>query len=328
MSLPRPRVLAGVVLLLALAFLYIAIAWTMVGMAVVAEREIVDTTPAEYGMPYEDIAFSPRATSENADDSSLNLYGWWIPAEAGRTADGGTLDAQALIVVHGLDSSRVREPESYMPLIQSLRDAGFSVLLFDLRAHGRSDGDIMSAGYFERFDVLGAFDYVQEEYGVEPERIGVLGFSMGGVAALMAAADEPQLRALAIDSAFANINDLFAAEVSGRTPLPAWSVNVLQPAMEVIARLRYGIKLSSIKAEETIKDIDFPVLLIHSEDDSRIGVEHSERIAAAATHSETTLRRFPTGGHSSAFEEYPEEYLEAVTTYLTGRFGTGAARLT
>ena len=317
MSLLRPRILAGVVLLLALAFLYIAIAWTMVGSAVVAEREIVDTTPAEYGMAYEDIAFSPRVTTENAGDSMLNLYGWWIPA------DDGTPHAQALIVVHGLDSSRVRDPESYMPLIQSLRDAGFSLLLFDLRAHGRSDGEIMSAGYFERFDVLGAFDYAQDEYDVVPERIGVLGFSMGGVTALMAAADEPQLRALAIDSAFANINDLFAAEVSGRTPLPAWSVNVFQPAMEIIARLRYGIKLSSIKAEETIKHIDFPVLLIHAEDDDRIGVGHSERIAAAATHSDTTLRRFPTGGHSRAFEEHPEEYLEAVTTYLMRRFGGG-----
>ena len=242
MKLPRPRVLAGAVLLLALAFLYIAIAWTMVGMAVVAEREIVDATPADYGMAYEDIAFSPRVTTANAGDSALTLYGWWIPAEVGQTADGGTLDAQALIVVHGLDASRVREPELYMPLFQNLRDAGFSLLLFDLRAHGRSDGDIMSAGYFERFDVLGAFDLAQEEYGVGPERIGVLGFSMGGVSALMAAADERQLRALAIDSAFANINDLFAVEVSSRTPLPAWSVNVLRPGMEIIARLRYGIR--------------------------------------------------------------------------------------
>ena len=320
----RSRVLAGVIVLLALAFLYTAIAWTMVGMAVVAEREIVDTTPADYGMAYEDIAFSPRATTENPDDSALNLYGWWIPAEAAQTADGETPDASALIVVHGVDSSRVREPETYMPLIKSLRDAGFSLLLFDLRAHGKSDGEIMSAGYFERFDVLGAFDLAQEQYGVEPSRIGVLGFSMGGVTALMAAADEPQLQALVIDSAFANINDLFAAEIANRTPLPEWSVNLLQPAMEISARLRYGIKLSSIKAEETIKAVDFPVLLIHSEDDSRIGVGHSERIAAGATHSDTTLRRFPTGGHSRAFEEHPEEYLEAVTTYLAGRFGAGA----
>ena len=319
----RSRVLAGVVLLLALAFLYTAIAWTMVGMAVAAERETVDATPAEYGMAYEDIAFAPRATTENPDDSVLNLYGWWIPAEAAQTADDGASAASALIVVHGLDSSRSRDPESYMPLIRSLHDAGFSLLLFDLRAHGQSDGEIMSAGYFERFDVLGAFDIAQKEYGVGPDRIGVLGFSMGGVAALMAAADEPQLQALVIDSAFANINDLFAAEIANRTPLPEWSVIPLQPAMEIFARLRYGIKLSSIKAEETIKDIDIPVLLIHSEDDPRIGVEHSERIAAAATHSDTTLRRFPTGGHSRAFEEHPEEYLDAVTTYLAGRFDAG-----
>ncbi len=296
------------------------ISWTMVSQAVVAERDPVDVTPLDYGMSYEDIEFPPRMSEERAEENPITLRGWWIPG----TAQSGGPDS-AIVVVHGLDSNRARDPELYMPLIRDLRDRGFSLITFDLRAHGESDGEIMSAGYYERYDVLGAMDVAEIRYGIPAERIGVLAFSMGGVAALLAATEEPRLRALVIDSAFANIDDLFAAEVADRTPLPESTIGVLQPGMEIVARMRYGISLSALKPEEFVSELDVPLLLIHSEDDDRIAPDHSERIAAAATHPETRLKSFPSGGHSTAFSDHPEDYLDAVTEYLQWRFDSGSA---
>ena len=291
------------------------ISWTMVSEAVVAERAPVETTPSEYGMAYEDIEFSPRMPEERAEENPITLRGWWIPR-----SDGTTRPEPTIIVVHGIDSNRARDPELYMPLIRDLHERGFSLLMFDLRAHGESDGEVMSAGYYERYDVLGAMDVVEDSYGIPAERIGVLGFSMGGVAALLGATEEPRLRALVVDSAFANIDDLFAVEVADRTPLPEWTVNIVKPGMEIVARVRYGIRLSALKPEEFVDEIDFPLLFTHAEDDDRIAADHSERIAAASTHPWTRLQSFPSGGHSAAFSDHAEEYLDAVTGYFLWRF--------
>ena len=306
----------AVVAVLGLIIALIAIiSWVMVAQAVVAEREPVEVTPTDYGMAYEDVTFSPRMPEERAEDEPLKLRGWWIPAD-----EQPDVQQSAIVVVHGLDSNRARDPEIYMPLIKSLRNEGFSLILFDLRAHGESDGEVMSAGYYERYDVLGAMDVAEQRYGIPAQRIGILGFSMGGVASLLAATEEPRLRALVIDSAFANIDDLFAAEVSDRTPLPEWTISVLKPGMEIVARVRYGIKLSALKPEEFVGELDFPMLFTHAEDDDRIAADHSERIAAAATHPDTRLRSFPTGGHSAAFGDHAEEYLGVVTEYFKWRF--------
>lgn len=294
------------------------ISWTMVSQAVVAEREPVEITPLGYDMAYEDIEFPPRMPEERAEENPIMLRGWWIP----RTAQAVGPES-VIIVVHGIDSNRARDPEVYMPLIQDLRDRGFSLIMFDLRAHGESDGEVTSAGYYERYDVLGAMDVAETRYGIPTERIGVLGFSMGGVAALLGAIEEPRLRALVVDSAFANIDDLFAVEVADRTPLPEWTVSVVKPGMEIVARVRYGIRLSALKPEEFVDEIDIPLLFTHAEDDDRIAADHSKRIAAAATHPETRLQSFPSGGHSAAFSEHAEEYLDAVTEYFLWRFDNG-----
>ena len=317
------RLFLGRVLMAAVGIIVALIAvasWTMVSQAVVAEREPVEVKPLDYEMAYEDIEFSPRMPEQRAEENPITLRGWWIPGSA-RAND----TESAIIVVHGLDSNRARDPDLYMPLIRDLRDRGFSVIMFDLRAHGESDGEIMSAGYFERYDVLGAMDVVETRYRIPAARIGVLGFSMGGVAALLGATEEPRLRALVVDSAFANIDDLFASEVADRTPLPEWTIGVLKPGMEIVARVRYGIPLSALKPEEFVGELDIPLLLTHSEDDDRIATDHSERIAAAATHPETRLKSFPSGGHSAAFSDHPVAYLDAVTEYFQWRFEDGSA---
>ena len=294
--------------------LVFAISWLMVSQAVVAEREPVTVTPHDYGMPFAAIEFSPRMPEQRAEEQPLTLRGWWIPADV----ESNTA-APVIIVVHGIDSNRTRDPDEYMPFMRRLRDEGFSLVLFDLRAHGESDGEVVSAGYYERYDVLGAMDAVTSTYGIPVERIGVLSFSMGGVASLLAAAEEPHLRALAVDSAYANIDDLFAGEVSDRTPLPAWTLSIFQPGMEMVGRARYGIRLSALKPEEFVGDIDIPLLMIHATDDDRIPTDHSERITSAAAHPDTRLRLFPSGGHSRAYSAHPDDYLRLITEYFGAR---------
>ena len=99
-----------------------------------------------------------------------------------------------------------------MDLAHRLFEEGYNLLLFDLRGHGSSEGDQISGGYFERWDVLGAYDYLVEERGVTAGKVGLMGYSMGGVTSILAAVEEPGIAAIVADSPFAAATDLIVQE--------------------------------------------------------------------------------------------------------------------
>ena len=159
----------GLPVVLLLAGCYAYVSYAMASGVTTPDRSSLDGHPDEYGLPYEDVTFSPRG--DEWDD--IVLRGWVIEKE--RLA--GPKDELTVILVHGLNSNRTGD--NSLALASRLFGLDFNVLLFDMRGHGESDGVQLSAGYFEKWDVLGAYDYLVQR-GVPPERIGVLGWSMGG----------------------------------------------------------------------------------------------------------------------------------------------------
>ena len=80
-----------------------------------------------------------------------------------------------------------------------LAQSGYGVLLYDARSHGNSQGEFTTRGWEEKNDVLGALEYLQRRSDADPNRIGALGYSMGGEAVLRAAFESEALRALVLD---------------------------------------------------------------------------------------------------------------------------------
>lgn len=295
------KALTGTALLLGL--LYSGISWSLASAVTKAERHPVERTPGSVGLAYEPVEFPSR-------DGSVLLRGWTIPVQ-------GALGV--VIVVHGLDSHRASEGAGTLELTRRLADEGFALLLFDLRGHGESGDGRLSGGYFEQADVLGAFDYLVER-GVPRGRIGVLGFSMGAAVGLLAAAQEPRLRAVVADSAFADIKDLIVSEVRQRTTMPDGLVPALIPGMELAGQLVYGIVLREVAPVRAVARLEYPLLLIHGEDDTRIPADHAQRLLAAARHPSTQLWLVPDVGHARAFKSAPEEYTRRVADYFRARF--------
>ena len=79
-----------------------------------------------------------------------------------------------------------------------------------------------------------------------PERIGVLGWSMRGAASLLAAAEEPAIRAMVADSAFADVRDMIAQETARSTVFSQWVVPVFIPGMSVMSKVLYGINVGAV----------------------------------------------------------------------------------
>jgi pimeloyl-ACP methyl ester carboxylesterase len=288
--------------MLSLVGLYLVFAFVMVYAATQPQaRKPFEQRPEDFGLVYEDVMFKPRG-------SDLTLRGWFLP---------GQPEAPFLIFVHGINSQRTNAKALELAS-RLVIEQGYNVLMFDLRAHGESDGTRVTAGEKERYDVLGAYDYALTR-GAQPGRIGLVGQSYGGGIAIMAAAKEPGIVAVVADSAFANVQDKASREIAIRTPIPEWAVSVFMPAANVFGNIVYGINIDDLSPEKDVARLKYPVLLIHGTADTRTPVSHSQRIFAKAPQGSDLWT--PEGvEHTKAFEVHPDEYIQRVGDYLSPRF--------
>ena len=265
-----------------------------------ADRDPQEDHPTNYGLVFDDVEFLSRR-------KDVSLSGWYVP---------GQDSSPHLIFVHGIGS--VRSGDNAVELAARMVDLGYNVLLFDLRGHGSSGGDKVSGGFFEKLDVLGAFDYLVER-GVDPSRIGLMGFSMGAATSIMAAAEEPRITAVAADSPFADASDLIAREAARKTPFPEWMMPIFIPTTKLMAKQIYGIDIGSLVPEKSVAELGYPVIVIHGLADDRIPWEHGQRVASAA-YEGSSLWLVPGVDHVDAFLTHPDEYVARVSEYFGSRF--------
>ncbi len=192
------------------------------------------------------------------------LYGWWIPC--------GTSGAPVVILVHGWG----RNVQRMLPYVKMLQPAGFDLLAFDARHHGSSDEDGYASMPKFAEDIVSAVDWAERRRGSEV-RIGVLGLSVGGSAAILASSRDDRIAAVATVGAFAEPRDPRAT--LGRF----WWI--LGPGLPLAFRFvewRMGLRFKSFAPENVIGRSRCPFLLIHGTEDSVIPLRHARRLAAAA----------------------------------------------
>lgn len=136
-------------------------------------------------------------------------------------------------------------------LARALVDAGFHVVVFDLRGHGRSGGEHLGLGWLERHDVAAAVRFLlSREF--QPGKIGIHGVSYGASTSLLATATISEVGAavgaLVLDSPFANISDVVVGEIQRQTGLPAFLTNALLPDIRFMARQMYSLDLGGISS--------------------------------------------------------------------------------
>lgn len=278
---------------------YLAISYFVANSVTSAERNDQTDHPTDYGLEYEDVEFASRK-------GDVTLYGWYLPSVE---------DGASVILVHGINSTRSGDGATQIAL--HLVASGFNVLLFDIRAHGSSGGDRVTGGINEAQDVLGAYDYLVAT-GATPDRIGVLGMSMGAGTSVLAVADEPAIRGLVADSPYARISQLVAFEIGRKTPIPGWIAPMFVPGASAIADMIFDIDLGKLVPEEAVESIGFPILVIHGDADTRIPTDHGLRVYEAA-YPGSEMWVVPGVGHLDTFKTYPEDYVDRVVPYFKDR---------
>jgi pimeloyl-ACP methyl ester carboxylesterase len=256
------------------------------------------TEPHALGLAVEPVAFPSRI-------DRLTLRGWLLSAPLARTARPAGL----IVFVHGIYGVRDDPTIGLVPIAAELVDAGYDVLLFDLRGHGESDGDRTSLGWYERRDLQGALDWAEARgYG----RIGVQGFSMGAATAVLTAAEDPRVAALAIDSGFAELMPVLAVEVPRKSGLPSFYT----PGVTLATRLLAGFDAEAIRPAAAMAHLrDRPVLVLHGAGDQRIPASHGQALWTARYGAEGEVQRATF--HLTPGADHVQSYHADSGAYLT-----------
>lgn len=246
-------------------------------------------TPAGYGLAYEEVTF-PAA-------DGLQLRGVWVPVP-------GSERAVLLLHSHG---SNLDETMQHVP---PLHQAGFNVFLFDFRAHGGSQGQLATFGYQERQDLLGAIEFVKARGA---KRIGVLGFSYGGMVAMLTAPLCPDIHAIVSDGGPARLRSVIEARAK-RWHLPRLLGRFLGWLTVAITSARLDVNLFRLEPIRWVGKIaPRPIFFIHGELDPYL--PDFDALYAAAGEPKQAWR-LPGVGHTHASQVQPEEYYRRVVAFF------------
>ncbi|MBA3060660.1 MAG: alpha/beta hydrolase [Nitrospirae bacterium] len=252
--------------LLLVSFVYIR-----QGSMVYYPTKEIEGTPTDIGLKYEEITLRTK--------DSVSLSAWYVPAKDAR---GVVLfcHGNAGNISHRLDSIRI------------FHDLGLSVLIFDYRGYGRSEGSPTEEGTY--LDAESAWEYLVSVKGVRPEKIILFGRSLGSAVAADLALRR-KAAGIIIESGFKSIPAL------GAKFFPYLPVRL-------ISRFQY----STI---DKVSMINIPKLFIHSPQDEMIPYEHGVALFEKAKEPKEFLQI--TGGHNEGFLTSGSIYTDGLNKFIS-----------
>ncbi len=260
------------------------------GVAGASWREV----PVDLGLDARDVSFP---------SSNGTLVGWWIPSRTGA----------AVVFTHGLQQNRA----DMLARAAVLARAGTGVLLYDLHAHGLSDGAVFGTSWRAAEDVRAAVGFVLSQPDVDPARIGAFGFSVGGASTLRAAIDERLLAAVFVDgTSSASFKD---------DPVPAslieWALVPADAFYWPLLSLRLRARQPTPLIELLPRLADRPVFYASA---GPVRAQETRRAVRYAARTPAVAGTFavPEAGHGGGMAARPAEYGAVLASFFDAALRT------
>ncbi len=219
--------------------------------------------PNAYGFSPWEVQVEHERISFTGEDG-VTIRGWWFARP----------DSERVVI--GLHGHRGQKSD-LLGIGSGLWRAGNNVLLFDFRGCGESDHAPQSLAHHEQRDARAAVRYARKR--LPHGQIGIIGYSMGASIAILVAAAEPEIQAVAADSPFATMRDVIAHAYMRRR-LPTRPILDLTDA---VTRWRYGYPFHAVRPLDAVAAIaPRPFLLLHGSADTIIPVSHAYQLFEAA----------------------------------------------
>ncbi len=192
---------------------------------------------------------------------------------------------------------------------------GYSILMPNSRAHGRSQDNIIGMGWPEHYDLLGWLDKLNTEYA--PEEIVLHGVSMGGTIVAMTLGETDKLPGNVVcaieDCGYSSVWEEFGFMCREYYKLP------ITPVMYAFAFWNRVYNHYNLRRDgDALKQVQkcrTPMLFFHGDDDHMIPYWMTEKLYAAATcPKEKVIIHGADHGKSSSVA--PELYWQTVDAFL------------
>lgn len=208
----------------------------------------------------------------------VNLRGWYCGASDPKR---GTV-----VYLHGIADNR----DSSIGVVRRFTAQGFDVVAYDSRAHGASEGNLCTYGYFEKEDLRRVIDRLA------PGPLVLIGTSLGAAVALQEAATDERVSGVIAAEVFSDL------ETIARERAPFFLPEaVMAEAFRVVER-RAAFSVRDVSPARAASRIRVPVLLIHGEADVLTTPDHSRRVFAALMGPKR-LVVVPQAGHNESLRD-------------------------
>lgn len=272
-----------------------------------------------------------RSSSRHPSDLGLPCDDVEIPVESERTVLAGWFlrhgDARPTIIVgHELGGQK----GSKLPYARFLFEAGYDVLLIDLRNHGSSSDDPGLFDQSRRYtsDVASSVGFVRERAGARGSAIGLLFFSFSTFPALYYLKRGPaEVSAAVLDSGPAvDIGTMYRRfmETAGRFQLPPLYRGPVLFRLVVLSYALLSRAFLSLDAwPPPLATYPTSLLFIGSEDDPIVAPSEAKTLAGLSPRAEYWIA--PGSFHLKAFRDHKESYKRTVLDFFARSFANAAS---
>lgn len=226
----------------------------------------------------------------------LSLAGWWLPPHNG----------SVVLLLGGLGATR----DSMLPEARFLAEHGYGILTIDYR---QCAGKISTLGYREVNELKAMTSYALRQQGVN--RLAVLGFSVGGTASILGAAQIPEIQAVIAEGNYANLYDEMTS-----IQAPVFS---LDWQIQQIVILEYwlftGIHPRDVSPLDAIAEISpRPILFIHGEGEIQ-RTRGADQFEAGGKNAQLWV--VLGSGHGEYSQVNPSQYEQQIIQFLDQSLG-------
>ena len=235
------------------------------------------------------------------DDEGNRHHAYYIKKGGKRTA----------FVIHGWRDQAI---EFFYLARMYEREFGYNVVVPDLYASGKSEGDVLQMGWLDRLDVLQWLNLFKTDTMV------VHGVSMGGATTMMLSGEPvpdgiKDIR-FVDDCGYTSVWDEFEGELKNQFNLPAFP---LMHTTSLLCQLRYGWNFDEASAISQVKKCPYPMFFIHGDNDTFVPTEMVHRLYKTKSEPKQLWITKNTG-HAQSYKNHREEYINKIREYISTNY--------
>ena len=304
----RGLLLKVVVISLALIVVIFMVVNTVIASSVISA--MADTRIEKNSATLEDFGLTGESIKVlSADGLAINAY--IVP---NNNSKGNVLILHGM---HGMDATSLFDYAAF------IYEAGYTPVCIDMRAHGKSQGESLSFGYNEAYDVLAVIEFLKSDTRFNGKPIILYGLSMGGSTAINVASKTADVNGIIAVSPFSSIQEQ-VADYMKRDGAPSAFISVFKPFVNLVLWHKYRVSPVKDSPQHAIRTVgNIPIFIIHGDEDVQTNVSQAQLLFDNSSSEASEIWIVDGKDHliiEDALDDSSKYYRDRVVEFLTKHF--------